>query len=198
MYAKYMKRLFDIAAALILSPFVFLLIVFIAPIIYFSDKGSIFYCAKRIGKDGKIFKMYKLRTMVMNAPDIRLPDGSTYNSENDARVTGIGKILRKMSFDELPQIINVLTGSMSMIGPRPDPPDWLGIYTGKKTVILKVRPGITGYNQAYFRNSADAARKIESDIFYALNCNLKLDAKIFIKTVVTIFRRENLYKENNE
>jgi len=131
--------------------------------------------------------------MIVDAPDIRLPDGSTYNAEDDPRVTKIGKFLRKTSIDELPQIFNVLQGEMSFIGPRPDPVDWLNKYTEEEKVFLTVKPGITGYNQAYFRNSVDANTKIKNDIFYAENISFILDLKILLKTLQTVFSRQNIY-----
>jgi lipopolysaccharide/colanic/teichoic acid biosynthesis glycosyltransferase len=131
--------------------------------------------------------------MIVNAPDIRLPDGSTYNAEDDPRVTKIGKFLRKTSIDELPQIFNVLKGEMSFIGPRPDPVDWLNKYTEEEKVFLTVKPGITGYNQAYFRNSVDANTKIKNDIFYAENISFILDLKILLKTLQTVFSRQNIH-----
>jgi len=122
-----------------------------------------------------------------------LPDGSTYNAEDDPRVTKIGKFLRKTSIDELPQIFNVLKGEMSFIGPRPDPVDWLNKYTEEEKVFLTVKPGITGYNQAYFRNSVDANTKIKNDIFYAENISFILDLKILLKTLQTVFSRQNIH-----
>ena len=107
-------------------PFFLIAFLIFAPIIKVVDRGPVFFNAQRIGKDGKLFKMYKFRSMYVNAPDIRLADGSTYNGADDPRVTKIGKFMRAMSIDEIPQILNVLNGTMSLIGPRPDPPDWLG------------------------------------------------------------------------
>lgn len=198
MYKNILKLIIDIILALIAMPFVILVIIFVAPIIFLNDKGPIFYNAKRVGKDGKLFTMYKFRSMMVNAPDIRLEDGSTYNGEDDPRVTKIGKFLRKSSLDEIPQIINVLKGDMSFIGPRPDPPDWLERYPEDVRVFLTVRPGITGYSQAYFRNSVDGEEKMKNDVYYALNCSFGLDVKIFIKTIVIVLKRENTYKESEE
>ena len=195
MYKKFFKRVLDIILALLAMPFVLLAIIVFAPIIYFTDKGPVFYNAQRIGKEGKPFKMYKMRSMYVNAPDIRLPDGSTYNSEDDPRVTPIGRFIRKMSVDELPQVINVLQGNMSWIGPRPDPLDWLDRYPEEIKEFLTVKPGITGYNQAYFRNSVDGMEKMSNDLFYARNCSFVLDLKVFFKTIVVVLKRENIYKE---
>lgn len=195
MYEKYIKRMFDFVIALIALPFVLLLIIIVSPFIIIDDGFPIFYNAKRIGQHGKLFKMYKFRSMKKNAPDIRLEDGSTYNGENDPRVTKIGKILRATSIDEVPQILNILTGDMSLIGPRPDPPDWLDKYPEKIRVFLNVKPGITGYSQAYFRNSVDGREKMKNDAYYAKHCTFRMDVKIFFKTIKTVLGHENTYKD---
>lgn len=195
MYKNIIKRCLDIILALIILPILLLVMVIFGPIIYLTDKGPIFYNAKRVGQNGKLFKMYKFRSMIVNAPDIRLEDGSTYNGENDSRVTKIGKFLRKTSLDEIPQILNVLKGEMSFVGPRPDPPDWLERYPEDMKVFLTVKPGITGYSQAYFRNSVDGEEKMKNDVFYALNCSFILDLKILFKTVIVVLKRENTFKD---
>ncbi len=195
MYKQFFKRLIDILISLIALPFLLLVLIIFAPIIYFTDKGPVFYNAERIGRDGKLFKMYKLRSMYVNAPDIRLADGSTYNGEDDPRVTPIGRFIRKTSIDELPQILNIFLGHMSLIGPRPDPPDWLERYPEDIKVFLTVRPGITGYSQAYFRNSADGEEKMQNDAYYATHCTFWMDVKIFFKTIATVLMAENTYKD---
>lgn len=199
MYKKIIKRVLDIILAIILIPILLLVVLVVGPIIYLTDRGPIFYNSERIGKSGKIFKMYKFRSMKVNAPDIRLEDGSTYNAEDDPRVTKTGKILRTTSIDELPQILNVLRGEMSFIGPRPDPPDWMERYPENVKIFLTVRPGITGYSQAYFRNSIDGKEKMEKDVYYATNYSFILDFKILIKTIKVVLKRENIYvnAENN-
>lgn len=143
MYKYLIKRILDIILAILLLPFLFVTTILIAPLIYLEDEGSIFYNSKRLGKNGKVFIMYKFRTMKENARDIRNADGSTYNSIYDPRVTKIGKVLRRTSIDEIPQIINVLKGDMSFIGPRPDLPEHIMLYTNEEKRKLKVRPGIT-------------------------------------------------------
>ena len=148
MYKNLWKRVLDVVLALLALPFVAIAVAVFAPIVHFTDKGPAFYNAQRLGKDGKPFKMYKLRSMYVNAPDIRNADGSTYNGDDDPRVTPVGRFMRKTSIDELPQILNVLKGDMSWIGPRPDPLDDLQIYTPRQRTKLQVRPGITGYSQA--------------------------------------------------
>ena len=197
MYEHFWKRLIDVLIAVMALPFFLLAFIVIAPFILLEDGAPIFYNADRIGKDGKVFKMYKFRSMKKNAPDIRLADGSTYNGEDDPRVTKIGKILRKTSVDELPQILNILKGDMSLIGPRPDPTDWLEKYPPEVKVFLKVRPGITGYSQAYYRNSADGETKMKNDVYYAQNCRFLLDIKIFFKTIAVVLEHENTYKDTS-
>ena len=152
MYVHFFKRLIDILIGLCALPFVLLVIVIFAPIIYLTDKGPVFYNANRAGKGYKPFKMFKLRSMYVNSPDLKNPDGSTFNSDNDPRVTPIGRFMRKTSLDEFPQFLNILTGDMSFMGPRPK------LYSPELTLdkmnddwrdSFKIKPGITGYAQAY-------------------------------------------------
>lgn len=162
---------------------------------YLSDKGPIFYNAPRLGKNGKIFIMHKFRSMKSNAPDLRNEDGSTFNSEKDTRVTKIGRLLRKTSFDEIPQIINVLKGDMSFIGPRPDLPEHKKMYEGNEDRKLEIRPGITGLNQAYYRNAIPWKERIKIDINYIDNLTIFLDIKIIFKTVFTIIKKDNVFQK---
>lgn len=196
MIYRIFKRFCDIVISLIALPFVLLALIIVGPIIYFTDKGPIFYNAPRLGRKGKVFKMYKFRSMKVNSPNIKNADGSTYNGENDPRVTKIGKIMRKTSVDELPQFLNVLKGDMSFIGPRAH---LTTSYTGYENLDerrkrrLDVRPGLTGYNQAYYRNSASSEQKMENDIYYVEHISLWLDIKILFKTVFSVLKRENIY-----
>ena len=192
MYVFFFKRVCDLLLGLIALPFVLIAIIILGPIIWFTDRGTIFYKAKRIGQNGKLFGMYKFRSMIMNAPDIRLANGDTYNGDNDPRVTKVGKFMRKTSIDEIPQFLNVLNGTMSFVGPRPDTPDFLHMYEEEYPAILKVKPGLTGYNQAYFRNSIDGAEKMKNDNYYAEHLTLWMDVKIIFKTIKTVLLRENI------
>ncbi|MGE4284672.1 MAG: sugar transferase [Clostridia bacterium] len=194
MYNLFFKRIIDFSLSVIALPILAIVFIIIAPLVFISDFGPVFYSANRIGRNGKLFRMHKFRTMKVNSPDIRLADGSTYNGEDDPRVTKIGKFLRATSIDEIPQLINVLIGQMSLIGPRPDPPDWLERYPEEVKVFLSVRPGITGYSQAYFRNSVDGREKMINDVFYAKNISFLFDCKILLRTLITIFKKENIYK----
>lgn len=195
LYKNYIKRLLDIILSLILLPFIIIVYIIVAPIIFLDDKGPIFYNANRLGKNGKIFKMYKFRTMKVNAPDIRNEDGSTFNSDDDPRLTTVGKFLRKTSIDELPQILNVLKGDMSFVGPRPDLPEHLELYTKKEQNKLLVLPGITGYNQAYYRNSVSWKKRLKNDIYYVENICLLMDIKIILKTISSVLRRDGVFNE---
>ena len=197
MYAKYIKRLLDIVFSIVALPFVLLISVILIPCIYIEDKGTPFFNAPRLGKDGKVFMMYKFRSMKVNAPDLRNEDGSTFNSATDSRVTRIGHFIRKTSLDELPQIFNVLKGDMSFIGPRPDLPDALKVYIDNEADRNNVRPGITGYSQAYFRNNIELHERFKKDVYYAENVSFVLDFKILLKTISTVVFRKNIYRNTS-
>jgi undecaprenyl phosphate N,N'-diacetylbacillosamine 1-phosphate transferase len=193
MYKKFYKRLFDIILALIAMPIWFIILAIVGPIIYLQDRGSIFYNAPRLGKDGKIYKMYKFRSMKMSAPDIRNEDGSTFNAEDDPRLTKIGKFIRKTSLDETPQLLNILKGEMSIIGPRPDLPEHRDLYERDEERKLEIRPGITGYNQAYYRNTVPWKERIQNDIYYIDHLSFLLDLKIFFITAISVLKREDVF-----
>ncbi|EEU12136.1 MULTISPECIES: sugar transferase [Anaerococcus] len=192
------KRTFDILLSLILMIPVILIVIISYIFIKIEDGGPLFYKAERTGLFGIPFKMYKLRSMKENAPDIRLEDGSTFNGDDDPRVTKFGKFARKTSIDELPQIINVLKGDMSFIGPRPDTPMYLDKYTDEEKIILTVRPGITGYNQAINRNSVLTKEKLENDVYYVKHLSLFFDLKIIFMTINTIIMRKNINRNYEE
>lgn len=193
MYIGFFKRFFDIVAGILALPFVVLSILLVAPFIYLCDKGPIFYNGVRVGKDYRLFKMYKFRTMYVNAPDLRNADGSTFNSEADPRVTPVGRFLRKTSLDEVPQFLNVLLGDMSLIGPRPILPK--DDYSEMKEYLkdmMRFRPGVTGYNQAYYRNSVDRLQKYKNDAFYCQNVSFRMDFTILMNTFKTVLLRKNI------
>lgn len=197
MYKNYLKRLLDFFGALLLMPIVGVFIVVIGSFIYIEDHGCIFYKAQRRGFHGKEFEMLKFRSMIMDAPDIRNQDNSTYNSPDDPRVTHIGRILRSTSIDEIPQIINILKGDMSFIGPRPVTVDRsLEDLDEIRRKRMEVRPGLTGYSQAYYRNSISQNMKLKYDAEYADNISLKKDLQIFFKTIDTVLKRRNIYKNH--
>ena len=197
MYVKFFKRLIDV----FISFFVCLALVPICAIIGIlikkDDDGAVFYKAERLGVNGKVFKMYKFRSMKENAPDIRNEDGTTYSAEDDPRLTKIGKKLRETSIDELPQFFNVLKGEMSILGPRPDPPEWYEINSGDMRVKYTVKPGISGYTQAYYRNTLPLDEKNKCDVFYANNVSFKLDVKVFFQTIKTILSHSDIYRNED-
>ena len=192
----FIKRIIDLILALILLPIVLVVVLISAVFIKIEDGGPVFYMAERSGRYGKPFKMFKLRSMKVNAPDIRLADGSTYNGEDDPRVTKFGKFARKTSIDELPQLINVLLGQMSFIGPRPDSASYLDKYTDEERQILNVRPGITGYNQAVNRNLTNTKEKLQNDIIYVQNISFFFDVKIIFLTIKTVLFAKNVYRDS--
>ncbi len=197
MYKNYIKRFLDIIIAIVALPFFFIELIFVAPIIFFSDKGPVFYNAPRVGRNGKLFKMCKFRSMYVNAPDIRNEDGSTYNSQNDLRVTPIGRILRKTSLDETAQILNILNGTMSLIGPRPDLPTALEKYTEEERKKLNVRPGITGYNQAFYRNSVIWKESLQHDVYYVEHCSFIMDVKVFFRTIYSVLLKKGINRNKD-
>lgn len=192
MYSS-IKRLIDIVLALLLFPVLSFFALIVGISIKLEDNGPIFYYSKRLGMNGNIFKIIKFRSMIVNAQDIRNEDGSTFSSKDDARVTRIGKFIRSSSIDELPQIINVLKGDMSFVGPRPDLPEALEVYTGTQAKKLDVRPGITGLSQAFFRNSINQNEKFDNDAYYVENMSFCMDAKIAFVTLKNVFLRKNIY-----
>lgn len=189
---RFIKRTFDIVCSAVMLIPVGIIIGISSIFIKKEDNGPIFYMASRTGRYGKTFKMFKLRSMKVNAPDIRLADGSTYNGDDDPRVTKFGKFARKTSIDELPQIINILKGDMTFIGPRPDTPIGSAAYTEEEKIILRVRPGVTGYNQAVNRNSVLTKEKLKNDIYYVKHLSLWFDIKIVFMTIVTVMSHKNI------
>ena len=195
MYVRFVKRLLDIVFGLIAMPVLGILILVFGPQIKREDNGPIFYNAPRVGKDGVEFKMYKFRSMKVNAPDLKMADGSTYNGADDPRMTRIGAFLRRTSIDEVPQFLNVLKGDMSLIGPRPDLRRETELYRGNEGEKLKVKPGITGYAAAYGRNSLPWHERLKLDVYYVHHVSFAFDVRIFFKTIQTVFKQEGVYVE---
>ena len=195
-YVKVVKRVADIVIGICALPFLALLTAAVGIAIKIDDGGPIFYKAKRIGKNSKIFNMYKFRSMIVNAPNWTNADGSTFNASDDARVTKVGRFIRKTSIDEFPQFFNVLIGNMTFVGPRASGAGALDTYLEDEVAKMDVKPGITGYTQAYFRNSISVREKRLYDAWYAHNVSLLLDIKIIFKTIATVLKRENVYTNN--
>lgn len=192
-YQVGIKRLIDIVICLIALPFVLIILIPVVIAIKIEDQGPIFYHSGRIGVGFKEFGMLKFRSMKVNAPDLRNEDGSTFNSNVDPRVTKVGHFLRETSIDEIPQIFNILKGDMSIIGPRPGDVESKDTYDDEEKDKLLIRPGITGYTQAYYRNNLGVREKRLYDAWYAHNVSFMLDIKIFFKTITTVLKRENIY-----
>lgn len=195
---KYIKRFIDIVIStlglIILSP-VFLVI---SILIKLESKGPVFFAHKRVGKNGKEFKLWKFRTMVPNAeeliktftPEQMKEFKENFKLENDPRITKIGKILRKTSLDELPQLINILKGELSIIGPRPVIGEELNKYGMNKEKFLSVTPGLTGYWAANGRSNTTYEQRMMMELYYVDNISLKLDIKVFLKTIVSVLKKE--------
>ncbi|MBS4055474.1 MAG: sugar transferase [Thermaerobacter sp.] len=198
MYRLFVKRALDIVFAMLLLPFVGATLAFVGLLIWMEDGGPVFYNHERLGRDGILFRMYKLRTMRVNAPDIRNEDGSTFSSAVDPRLTRIGAILRRSSIDELPQIFNVLKGNMSFVGPRPDLPEHLGLYRGNEVVKLRVLPGITGYNQAFFRNTVEWKQRLKNDVYYAERLSCLLDMRVLLATIVGVCKQKGIFSTQSK
>lgn len=192
-YQLVIKRIIDVIACLIALPLVMLVFIPVAIAIKIEDGGPLFYSSKRIGKGFKEFGMLKFRSMRVNAPDLRNSDGSTFNSKSDPRVTRIGHFLRETSIDEIPQVFNVLAGQMSIIGPRAGDVESKDTYMEDEKDKLLVRPGITGYTQAYYRNGLGVREKRLYDAWYAHSVSFPLDVKIFFRTIKTVLTHENVY-----
>ncbi|NOJ76358.1 sugar transferase [Empedobacter stercoris] len=189
MYKNYLKRLFDFLAAffglILLSP------IFIVVMIglYFANQGKPFFFQARPGKDERIFKIVKFKTM-NDKKDVHgnlLPDAD--------RLTKIGGFVRKTSLDEIPQLINVLKGDMSLIGPRPLLPQYLPLYNAHQKRRHEVRPGITGWAQVNGRNAISWKRKFELDVEYVDNLSLVMDLKVFFTTFKKVFKSEGISQE---
>ena len=193
------KRIFDISLCLIAAPAIILLMAVIALLIFIDDPGPIIFKQMRTGKGGHRFAMYKFRTMVTNAEELKQkyahlneltwPD---FKITNDPRVTRIGRILRKTSLDELPQFINVIKGEMSLVGPRPTSFD-VSTYSLWHTERLEVLPGVTGLWQVNGRSDVDFDERLRLDIEYIERQSLWLDIQILISTFTVIFTQRGAY-----
>ena len=192
------KRVIDVilasVALILLSP----LFAIIAIAIKIDSKGPVFFAHKRIGKNGKIIKLYKFRSMVINAeeliksftPEQMKEYKENYKLTNDPRITKVGKFLRKTSLDELPQLINIINGDLSIIGPRPLVADELEKYGVNKDKFLSVTPGLTGYWAANGRSNTTYEQRMEMELYYIDNLSLKMDIKVFFKTILSVLKKE--------
>lgn len=187
------KRLIDAVVSaitlLVLSP----LLLFIALVVRITSSGPVLFRQGRLGRRGVLFTIYKFRTMMTDSPDIRNEDGSAFSGEDDPRVTRVGRVLRKTSFDELPQLFNVLKGDMSLVGPRPDQVDQVQYYTAEEAKKLSVRPGITGLAQINGRNGIPWQQRKRLDVEYVRQQSLWLDLRILVLTIPCVLARRNIF-----
>ncbi len=181
MYKKYVKRALDIfiSAVVLIVTSPISLIVMIA--IKIDSKGPAVFKQERTGYKGKTFLTYKFRTM-----KVETHDGAGHELTHDERCTKVGNVIRKLSVDELPQLVNVLKGEMSLVGPRPWIPEYYKYFSNEQKKRCDVLPGITGLAQAMGRNNIDIFQKINYDIEYTKNVTFKMDCKVIIETVKTV------------
>lgn len=193
----FVKRVFDIVCSLIglivLSP----VFIIISILIKTTSEGPVFFAHKRVGKGGKTIKIYKFRSMVTNAeelikkftPEQKAEYEKNFKLENDPRVTKVGKFMRKTSLDELPQLINILKGDISVVGPRPVMDVETKIYGNYRDMLLSVKPGLTGFWAANGRSATTYIRRRAMEIYYVKNRSVLLDLKIIFKTFISVFKR---------
>ena len=189
-----MKRLLDLVGALVGCVFLGILTVIVGPMIKLESPGPIFFAQKRVGRNGRIFKMYKFRTMYVQDTT---EEKKGWTTKNDPRVTKVGRILRKTSIDELPQLFNILIGDMSLVGPRPERPQYVEKFKEeipRYMIKHQVRPGLTGWAQINgYRGDTSIRKRIEYDIYYIENWSMSFDFKIMFLTIFRGFINENAY-----
>lgn len=187
MYKHFFKRFFDfwisLIALIVISPILLVVTIWL----HFANKGAgAFFFQERPGKEGKIFKVIKYKTMT----DERDSEGNLLPDEK--RLTKVGRFVRSTSIDELPQLINVLKGDMALIGPRPLLIEYLPLYSPEQARRHEVRPGITGWAQCHGRNSISWAEKFKHDVWYVDHCSLITDIKVILITIKTVLKREGI------
>ncbi len=197
-----MKRLFDLTLSILGTIFLLPIFVLFSFLVWFQDKKNPFYFASRVGKHNKIFTMIKIRSMVIDAEK----KGGESTSHNDSRITSIGKIIRRYKIDELTQLLNVIRGDMSLVGPRPNTRNGVNVYTQKEKKLLSVRPGITDFSSIVFSDEGEILSNSEDPdhdydllirpwksrlgIIYIENMSILLDLRIIFITIKSIFSKE--------
>ena len=190
MYKHFLKPLFDFLLVSFVLLLIWPILLLITLWLHFANRGAgAFFFQERPGKDGKIFKVIKFKTMT----DERDADGNLLPDAE--RLTKVGRFVRSTSIDEMPQLINVLKGDMALIGPRPLLPQYLPLYSKEQARRHEVRPGITGWAQVNGRNAISWTKKFELDVWYVDHCSFLLDAKIFFLTIKKVFVREGISQE---
>jgi lipopolysaccharide/colanic/teichoic acid biosynthesis glycosyltransferase len=191
MYHKFFKRIFDIGFAICVLIITFPILSSAILLLFFQNRGKIFFLQQRPGLFGKPFEIIKLKTMndIFDEKGNALPD--------EKRITKVGKLIRSLSIDELPQLINVIKGDMSIIGPRPLLISYLGKYSNEQAKRHNVRPGITGWAQVNGRNAINWEEKFKLDVYYVNHINFFLDLKILYKTILNVFFRKNINSKDH-
>lgn len=190
MYKHFFKRLIDFLLAFCALAIIWPFLLVVALWLHFANKGAgVFFTQERPGKNAKIFKVIKFKTMT----DERDAEGNLLRDEQ--RLTKVGRFVRSLSIDELPQLFNVLKGDMALIGPRPLLPKYLPLYSPEQYRRHEVRPGITGWAQVNGRNNISWTKKFELDVYYVDHCSLALDLKIIFMTIKRVLLREDINKE---
>ena len=189
MYRNFFKRLFDIFGALaglvLFSP----VILFVTIYLSIRNRGSAFFLQERAGKGGRIFRIIKFKTMT----DERDGDGRLL--PDDVRLTGFGRFLRSTSLDELPQLVNVLNGNMSLVGPRPLLVQYLPLYSARQARRHEVLPGITGWAQCHGRNAISWKEKLELDVWYVEHLSFVTDCRIMLLTILKVIKKEGITQQ---
>jgi lipopolysaccharide/colanic/teichoic acid biosynthesis glycosyltransferase len=188
-----LSRAFDIVLAAALLVIALPLLVLAAVAIRLESRGPVFYRQLRVGRDGEPFELWKLRTMVPGAESM---GAGIYVLEGDPRITRTGRLLRRFSLDELPNLVNVLKGDMAIVGPRPTVQEQVDRYTDRQRRRLEVKPGITGWAQINGRTSLSWPERIELDVWYVEHRSLRLDVQILLKTARMLATGHGLYSED--
>lgn len=192
MYSLFLKRFIDFVIVFCMLAILWPILLLVGIWLYFANKGTgVFFIQKRPGKNERIFKVIKFKTMT----DKRGIDGKLLSDEE--RLTEIGKFIRSTSIDELPQLFNVLKGDMALIGPRPLLPQYLPLYSKEQARRHEVRPGITGWAQVNGRNAISWNKKFELDVWYVDHCSFLLDLKIVFMTIRKVFIREGISSDTS-
>jgi lipopolysaccharide/colanic/teichoic acid biosynthesis glycosyltransferase len=192
---RLLKRIFDIIGSLTIIIFTLPILIVIAFAIRINNRGPVLFFQERAGYQGRPFQIFKFRTMVVGAEKM----GAGYAvEEDDQRITGVGKVLRRLSLDELPQLVNVLIGNMSIVGPRPTLPYQIERYDERQKKRLLVKPGMTGWAQINGRNTIAWSDRIDLDVWYVENWSFMLDLKIIIKTFKVVSGKRNLYRKHDK
>jgi len=191
LYRNYLKRIVDFFVSLIAFCVLLPIFLIITVLLFAANQGSPFFVQARPGKNGRIFRLVKFKTMNDRK------DGSGNLLPDAERLTGIGKFIRKTSLDEIPQLINVIKGEMSLIGPRPLLVEYLPLYNDKQKRRHEVRPGITGWAQVNGRNAISWEQKFELDVWYVDNLRLSFDFRIVLLTVLKVFKSEGISQQGH-